>query len=101
MSVRKIFPRWCSISAAQIVKQNGLERDHVQRRKRLQVLQAHPWPGNIRELRNVVERLLLFAEGDTVTRGNGAGGAAGAGGVAAEASAFAGTRHAGRARGAV
>ncbi len=33
----------------------------------LQALQAHSWPGNIRELRNVVERLLLFAEGDTVT----------------------------------
>jgi two-component system nitrogen regulation response regulator NtrX len=25
-------------------------------------LQAYPWPGNIRELRNVVERLLLLAE---------------------------------------
>jgi two-component system, NtrC family, nitrogen regulation response regulator NtrX len=33
----------------------------------LQALQAHSWPGNIRELRNVVERLLLFAESDTVT----------------------------------
>jgi DNA-binding NtrC family response regulator len=32
-----------------------------------QMLQAQPWPGNIRELRNVVERLLLFVEGDTVT----------------------------------
>jgi two-component system, NtrC family, nitrogen regulation response regulator NtrX len=31
------------------------------------MLQAQPWPGNIRELRNVVERLLLFVEGDTVT----------------------------------
>jgi len=33
----------------------------------MQMLQAQPWPGNIRELRNVVERLLLFVEGDTVT----------------------------------
>jgi DNA-binding NtrC family response regulator len=33
----------------------------------MRALQAHSWPGNIRELRNVVERLLLFAEGDTVT----------------------------------
>jgi DNA-binding NtrC family response regulator len=29
-------------------------------------LQLYPWPGNIRELRNAVERLLLFASGDTV-----------------------------------
>ena len=33
----------------------------------MQALQKQPWPGNIRELRNVVERLLLFVEGDTVT----------------------------------
>jgi two-component system, NtrC family, nitrogen regulation response regulator NtrX len=30
-------------------------------------LQAYPWPGNIRELRNVVERLLLYCENDVVT----------------------------------
>src|SRR5438552_18718370 len=30
-------------------------------------MQAYSWPGNIRELRNVVERLLLFSEGDTIT----------------------------------
>jgi len=29
-------------------------------------LQLYPWLGNIRELRNAVERLLLFASGDTV-----------------------------------
>ncbi|HJT53544.1 MAG TPA: helix-turn-helix domain-containing protein, partial [Candidatus Angelobacter sp.] len=33
----------------------------------IEALQRHAWPGNIRELRNVVERLLLFAEGDTIT----------------------------------
>jgi DNA-binding NtrC family response regulator len=27
-------------------------------------LRAHPWPGNIRELRNVVERAMLFVTGD-------------------------------------
>ena len=30
-------------------------------------LQRYSWPGNIRELRNVVERLVLLAESDTVT----------------------------------
>ena len=33
----------------------------------LKLLAAHDWPGNIRELRNAVERLLILASGDTVT----------------------------------
>ena len=36
------------------------------KKEALQVLQKQPWPGNIRELRNVEERLLIFCEG-TVT----------------------------------
>src|SRR6201986_802338 len=52
--------------AAQIVKQNNW-KDITFAPDALQALQAHPWPGNIRELRNVVERLLLFAEGDVIT----------------------------------
>ena len=32
----------------------------------LHELESYPWPGNIRELRNAVERLLLFASGDSV-----------------------------------
>ena len=31
------------------------------------VLQAHDWPGNIRQLRNNVERLLILANGDPDT----------------------------------
>lgn len=30
-------------------------------------LRAQPWPGNIRELRNVVERAVLLARGDAIT----------------------------------
>jgi Nif-specific regulatory protein len=30
-------------------------------------LQEHPWPGNIRELGNVIERLVLLADGPMVT----------------------------------
>jgi DNA-binding NtrC family response regulator len=29
-------------------------------------LQAYPWPGNIRELENLMERILLFADGPTI-----------------------------------
>ncbi|HYQ81294.1 MAG TPA: helix-turn-helix domain-containing protein, partial [Anaeromyxobacteraceae bacterium] len=30
------------------------------------VLQAHAWPGNIRELRNVLERAMILVEGDLI-----------------------------------
>jgi len=32
------------------------------------LLRSYPWPGNIRELRNVLERLVLLSDGDTLTR---------------------------------
>ncbi len=33
----------------------------------LEALQAHPWPGNIRELENVIERAVVLADSDVVT----------------------------------
>jgi DNA-binding NtrC family response regulator len=36
----------------------------------LQALKAYPWPGNIRQLRNAVERAMLFADGDTLEIGH-------------------------------
>ena len=33
----------------------------------LDALQAHPWPGNIRELENVIERAVVLADSDVVT----------------------------------
>jgi two-component system nitrogen regulation response regulator NtrX len=50
----------------QIIKQNGWKEVGFAP-EAMQAMQAYSWPGNIRELRNVVERLLLFSEGDMVT----------------------------------
>jgi len=36
----------------------------------MQRLLAHPWPGNIRELENVIERCILFSEGDRIDVGD-------------------------------
>ena len=52
--------------AAQIVKQNGWKEIGFDP-EAISALQRHSWPGNIRELRNVIERLLLFAEDNRVT----------------------------------
>jgi len=52
--------------SAMIARQNGW-KEVTFSTEAMQALQTQPWPGNIRELRNVVERLLLFVEGDTVT----------------------------------
>jgi len=35
-------------------------------RKAMETLQAHPWPGNIRELRNVIEHSAILTGGDTL-----------------------------------
>lgn len=32
-----------------------------------ELLRAYPWPGNIRELRNVLERIVLLSDGDALT----------------------------------
>jgi two-component system nitrogen regulation response regulator NtrX len=34
----------------------------------VELLRQQPWKGNVRELRNLVERLLILAPGDTITR---------------------------------
>jgi DNA-binding NtrC family response regulator len=52
--------------AAQIAQQNGW-KEATFTDDAICGLQSQPWPGNIRELRNVVERMLLFAEDGTVT----------------------------------
>jgi DNA-binding NtrC family response regulator len=34
-------------------------------KKTLELCQAYPWPGNIRELQNIVERSVILCSGDT------------------------------------
>ncbi len=34
-------------------------------RKTLEMCQSYPWPGNIRELQNIVERSVILCSGDT------------------------------------
>ena len=36
----------------------------------LQLLRSYPWPGNIRELENVIERAVLFCDDDTLRAAN-------------------------------
>ena len=47
-----------TISASQGLPKRIIGEDAVA------VLQVHPWPGNIRQLRNNIERLLILATGD-------------------------------------
>ena len=42
---------------------------HIKRvsRKSMELLESYTWPGNIRELQNVIERAVILADGDTLT----------------------------------
>jgi two-component system, NtrC family, nitrogen regulation response regulator NtrX len=49
-----------------------LAREYGRRRKTLDpsavgVLQRYRWPGNVREMRNVLERLMIMVPGDTIS----------------------------------
>jgi two-component system nitrogen regulation response regulator NtrX len=49
----------------QVVRQTGIRNRRIGNDV-LAVLQAHNWPGNVRQLRNNVERLMILARGDDV-----------------------------------
>ena len=53
--------------AGQVAAQNGWKEKSFSE-EAIAELQKYSWPGNIRELRNIVERLVLLAEGDTIGR---------------------------------
>ena len=60
------IPALAAHFAAQITRQNGWKEISFAP-DALEALQSYAWPGNIRELRNVIERVLLFAEDNVVT----------------------------------
>ncbi len=53
--------------AARMARELGLGRPPLITPEALEALGSHSWPGNIRELKNVVERAVHRAEGDSVT----------------------------------
>ena len=52
--------------ARQVASQNGW-KDKEFAEDAIAMLRRYSWPGNLRELRNIVERLVLLAEGEKVT----------------------------------
>src|SRR5499433_1003882 len=59
------FPALVEHFARQIAAQNAW-KEKTFNEDGISELRRYSWPGNIRELRNIVERLVLLAEGDTV-----------------------------------
>ncbi|NLI29891.1 MAG: sigma-54-dependent Fis family transcriptional regulator [Nitrospiraceae bacterium] len=61
------IPELVEYFAESFAAENGLRPkrfdDHA-----LRVIQEHPWPGNIRELKNAVERLVIMVPGQDITR---------------------------------
>ncbi len=60
---REDIPELVSFFMAQIAATNGMPRRLIAD-DAMAVLQSHDWPGNIRQLRNNVERLMILAAGD-------------------------------------
>ena len=63
---RADIPQLVEHFVAQFTEQSGLARKDFEK-EAVKRLTAYDWPGNIRELRNAVERLLILAAGPVVT----------------------------------
>jgi two-component system nitrogen regulation response regulator NtrX len=59
------MPELIAHFASQVAAQNGWKQKAFDE-EAVEDLRHYSWPGNIRELRNVVERLTLLSEGETV-----------------------------------
>ena len=60
------FPALVAHFGRQVAKQNAW-KEKIFSEEAIAELRRYSWPGNIRELRNVVERIVLLSNGDTVT----------------------------------
>ena len=60
------FPALVEHFARQVAAQNGW-KEKTFAEDAIAELRRYAWPGNIRELRNVVERLVLLASGESIT----------------------------------
>src|SRR6202008_3331905 len=60
------FPELVAHFARQVAAQNGWKEKEFSV-EAIAALQEYGWPGNLRELRNVVERLVLLAEGEKIS----------------------------------
>ena len=59
----KTSPCWSSTSSIGMREKRA--RTYDVKKKTLDLLQSYPWPGNIRELQNVIERSVIVCETDT------------------------------------
>ena len=58
--------RECVIGMAARAAEDGRKADVALGREAAEVLRRHPWPGNIRELQNAIERALITCEGTLI-----------------------------------
>jgi DNA-binding NtrC family response regulator len=66
---REDFPALVAHFSQQVAAQNGW-KEKIFSEDAVAELRRYAWPGNIRELRNVVERLVLLASGEEITNGD-------------------------------
>lgn len=60
---REDIPELISFFMDQLATSDGLQRRGIAE-DAMAILQSHDWPGNIRQLRNNVERLMILSKGD-------------------------------------
>jgi formate hydrogenlyase transcriptional activator len=64
VSARKIFLRSPSISSNVTLLKRGKRIRRIEKRT-VELLEGYHWPGNIRELQNVIERAMILCDSDT------------------------------------
>ncbi|MFH1263323.1 MAG: sigma 54-interacting transcriptional regulator [Pseudomonadota bacterium] len=62
---RDEIPYLATAFIEQICKENGFPTKQISP-DAMEILARYPWPGNIRELKNAIERAVVISEGDTI-----------------------------------